>query len=334
MSYVSAFVFGLLLGASAIGGAVWLFPKIGLLDYPERYNLQRAKLPYPGGIVFALLWSVMVYFHPEFIVLIPAVGLVGIVSFLDDRHPLPAWLRMGIYIAAAAMVYYLGVRISFIGDPFHETNFELGQWPLLSFVITVLWIVALQNALNWFDGLPGLAVGVSGVGFLALGVLGLVRPELFYDTEHMPLTLANLYMGGLCIGGLLFFLRGKILLGDTGSQVLGFLLAVLAIFSGAKIATTLLVLGVPILDFGFVIVRRVILEHRAPWKGDLRHLHHNLSRRIGVQKTVLVLIGLSALLGGISVLCSGMTKLFALIGAVCVIIGLRWWAGQKSQRET
>jgi len=77
-------------------------------------------------------------------------------------------------------------------------------------------------------------------------------------------SISKLFFAGACVGGFLFFLRGKILLGDTGSQVLGFLLAVLSIFAGTKIATTLLVLGLPILDVFFVMFRRVFFEKKSP----------------------------------------------------------------------
>ncbi len=143
----------------------------------------------------------------------------------------------------------------------------------------------------------------------------------------MPsLTHANFFLGGLCVGGFWYFWRGKILLGDTGSQVLGFLLAVMSIFSGAKIATTILVLGLPILDVFFVALRRLVVEKRSPFKGDLKHLHHNLMRKIGESATTLLLVFLSAVLGAVAVIFTGFDKLVALLVVLVLILLLQVWA--------
>jgi UDP-GlcNAc:undecaprenyl-phosphate GlcNAc-1-phosphate transferase len=336
MSFLEIFVFATIVSAITTALAVKIFPKIGFLDFPERYNLFRKKLPYPGGLVLLLLSAGIFFFGGEFFVLGAPILILGIISFLDDRKNLPVAPRAIIQIAIATFVFWSGIKINFIGNPFSEffhtsENFELANWQWLSFVLTVGWIIGLQNAMNFFDGLKGLSVGVSGIGFLTLAILGLIRPELFLDPLHTNLTMTNFYLAGLCFGAFFFFWRGKIILGDTGSQILGFLLAVFSIFSGAKIATILLVLGVPILDAFVVTFRRVFIQRKSPFQGDLSHIHHNLSRRIGENKAVILLLFLSAILGAIAIFFTHFEKMIALLTAFSFVLVFDLWASRRKQ---
>ncbi|MCF7905705.1 undecaprenyl/decaprenyl-phosphate alpha-N-acetylglucosaminyl 1-phosphate transferase [Candidatus Gracilibacteria bacterium] len=320
-------VVGLILSALLVRTACSFFPRIGLLDFPQRYGLKRARIPYPGGIIHWLLAVIFFLFFPELWFLSVALFLLGGVSVWDDRSPIAPSLRGAMHAGLAAFVFANGIRIGFVGNPFASgSSINLAEIPLLSFILTVSWIVIIQNALNWFDGIKGLSTGVSGIGFLTLGVFGLIRPEVAWESGLPIFLSANFFFAGVCLGGFLFFLRGKILLGDTGSQVLGFLLAVLSIFAGTKIATTLLVLGLPILDVFFVIVRRIFFEKKSPLSGDTKHLHHNLARKIGERKAALMLIGLSAVLGMVGLFLVGVEKLGALLVAIFAIVALSVWA--------
>jgi len=260
------------------------------------------------------------------ILLLPIITLATL-SFIDDRQQVPAIWRLLVQIWLAVFVFLMGIKIDFIGNPFAATNIELAQdWPALSFLATVIWIVAIQNAMNWFDGIKGLTVGVSGVGFLTLALLGLWRPELFFDLQHTPLTTANFYLAGICIGAFWFYWKGKIILGDTGSQVLGFLLAVMSIWSGAKIATTLLVLSLPLIDLVIVVFRRVFIERKSPLSGDLQHLPHNLARKVGESLATVILVIFSLVFGLIAVGLFGLQKLTALVIVLILVAILTIWA--------
>ncbi len=323
---------GILFSFLLTGFAVKKFPQWGFLDFPERYGLTREKLPYPGGLIIFLLSLLLTFIHPQYLPLIPAIIILGLLSFWDDKKNISAISRLIIHISLAIYVFFMGVKIAFIGHPFQNTNIEiLENFPAIAFFITIFWILSIQNAMNWFDGIPGLTVGVSGVGFLTLAVLGIIRPELFLDPNHTPLTMANFYLGGICVGAFWYFWRNKIILGDTGSQVLGFLLAVMSIFSGAKIATTLLVLSLPILDFFWVIFRRLILEKRSPLKGDMKHIHHRISKKIEPQITTLLLVLFSALFGSASVFLTGIYQIAALIllGGIFFFGNLYLWKKNK-----
>ena len=108
----------------------------------------------------------------------------------------------------------------------------------------------------------------------------------------------------------------------------------MSIFSGAKIATTLLVLGVPVLDAGFVIFRRIVLEKKSPFQGDFKHLHHNLARKMQEKKAVLLLMIISALFGGIALFLQRFEKLLALFLVTGFIVFLSLWAASKSGHQS
>ena len=315
---------GFLLSGGLTFLAIRFFPKIKLLDSPERYGLSRPRLPYPGGIIFVFLILFLCgFFVSSFVWLLVLLFVLGFLSFIDDRYRVPTMLRLFLHIALAAFAYWAGVRIGFVGNPFVSgTSFNLTNFPILSLALTIVWIVVIQNAMNWFDNLPGLAVGVSGIGFLALGVFGLVRQEVLWEAHLHSFLLFSFYLFSLCAGAFLFFWRGKILLGDTGSQVLGFLLAVLSLLAGTKIATTVLVLALPILDSFFVVFRRMVLQKKSPFRGDTDHLPHCLSVKIGEKNATLFLVGITFLFGGIAVFFTGFTKLLILTLVSLFVLGL------------
>lgn len=311
MHLIELFLGGIVAGLLCTLLAIKVFPKIGLLDFPERYGLKRDKIPYPGGIVLALL-GILICIYFEWYGLAIVVGITGIISFLDDKFQLPATTRLAAQLLiAGALAIVFGIQIQQIGNPFENGIFILP--PFLAIGVTIIWLILVQNALNWFDGLKGLCVGVSGVGFLTLGLFGLIRPEVAWETSLPTFLTITFSLAGICVGAWLLFFKGKILLGDTGSQVLGLLLGVLSIVAGTKIATTLLVLGLPLLDAAVVILRRILLDKKSPLKGDHQHLHHTLAKKLGEKNAVLLLIVASALLGIGSIFLPGWGKLAGVI---------------------
>ncbi len=323
---------GIVLGLLAVWGATRFFPGMGLLDFPERYGLKRSRFPYPGGVVFWLLGAAFFFFVVSWTVVGIALLLLGTLSFLDDREPIPAPLRLVVHGLLALTIALAGIRIGFVGNPFFPgASFDLMSLPWISLFLTVIWIVVIQNAMNWFDGLPGLGVGVSGIGFLALGIFGLLRPEVAWEAGLPAFLQATFFLAGLCAGAFFLFWRGRIILGDTGSQVLGFLLAVLSISAGTKIATTLLVLGLPILDSIFVVARRVFWEKTSPFHGDQKHLHHHLARRIGERRTTLLLIFFSGILGVIAIALTGLVKVSVLFLVILTVWAMDAWASRAGK---
>jgi len=222
----------------------------------------------------------------------------------DDIKGLRPWAQLiGQFLAATAIIWG-GVQAEYIRLPFdgilylNHHAFTLPSWlgsasiwPL-SALFSYLWVIAMINVLNFFDGLDGLAGSISvtsaAVLFfvcLRLGFLG-------------PATLA-LVVFGIALGFLPWnWYPSKLFMGTVGSQMLGFLLAVTAIISGAKVATAILVLGIPLLDALVVIVRR-LMAHKSPFEADQRHLHHRLMH-IGLPVPyVVILINVLAVIFGL-----------------------------------
>lgn len=282
-----------------------LFPRLKLLDFPERYGLSRPRLPYPSGIAavaaFAAFFLWLEPLDRSAAGVLAAVCALAAFSFVDDRRPLPAALRLGLQLLIVGLIFLTGDctggRICSLTNPLGGVLELNGAYPVLALVVTCLWLLLTVNALNWFDGVPGQVSSLSFLAFLTIGMLALLRngqPEI----ATLAFVLAGI--AGACA---LFDVPGpRVILGDTGAMFFGLMLGVLTIYSGGKLATAFLALGVPILDSVLVILRR-LRAGRSPLKGkDGEHLHNRLmaigwSRHaiIGVTAAVGTAFGVTAL---------------------------------------
>ena len=270
--------------------ALRVFPRLGLMDKPHNYGLKRKPIPYPGGLAMLLAFFVtLLMFLPvdrTVLSVLLGAGLLGLVSFADDLRGLSPLLRLMIQVVAGLLLVFGGLGIASLSNPFGDPiildgiqiPFSLGDFTftltLLADLLTVFWVIVMVNAFNWIDGVPGMANSVAATAALVLLILSL-RPEFHFMDQTLAIGLSSIVLG-ISLGQLIFdFPPPKLIMGDTGSMLLGFLLATAAIISGGKIATTLLVLGFPILDFVWVISRRVF-KGQSPLKGDLWHFHHRL----------------------------------------------------------
>lgn len=273
--------------------ALRLFPRLGWLDFPERYGHKRAPIPYPTGSIAVLLFCIFLLSTAQSmqdIGLAVAIVVLGLFSFIDDRKELSAQLRFIVHILVAIIVFITGTRIYSITSPLAVDSVislnnsaiaipEFGTLPLLSGIFTLVWIVLTINALNWFDGIPGQVQTISLLGFCVIGALALSSRITHIDpASQQHLATLAFFLAGLSIAGLLFDIPvRRVVLGDTGAMFYGLMLGILTIYSGGKVATAFLVLGVPLLDSAFVICRR-LLRKKKPWEGNMRdeHLHHRL----------------------------------------------------------
>src|SRR3989338_6498449 len=332
---------------SAFGWLVLrLFPRWGLMDRPERYGHNRPAIPYPGGVAtfFAFLASAVLFLpvfegDPVLVSVLAGASLLAFTCFLDDRFGLSPYLRLFIQIVVAVLVVMGGIGISSITNPFGgalvldsvNIPFELGNFAftltLFADLLTVVWVVTMVNAFNWIDGVPGMANASAAVSSFILLMLSM-RPDFHYVDQTLAITLSAITLG-LSLGFLIFdFPKPRMLMGDTGSMLLGFLLAVTALISGGKIATTVLVLGFPILDFAAVLGRR-LLKGQSPFKGDLWHFHHRLLKAgLSERQVVILFAGTGAVFGTLSLLLhtEGKVLAFAAIALVMfLLLVLLYW---------
>lgn len=253
------------------------FPKWNLLDNPRKYGFSRDPIPYPAGIapILALVFGVLIFFpfSPKFLGLAVGITLVAGISFWDDRRNLPPLFRLCVHFLAAGIIAFSGIRIEFLGNPFGDAFNLVEIFRFLPELITIFWLVAFANVMNWLDGIPGLSAGSAAAAGIFLGILSLT------PLVNQPQTASLAFVFAAATGGFLLFNipPARMLLGDTGAMSFGFFLAALTVFSGGKMATAFLVLAIPLLDAANVILSR-ILAGRNPLRGaDKRHLHDRLS---------------------------------------------------------
>ncbi len=306
--------------------AIRVFPRLGLLDFPQRYGLSRARLPYPTGIllvaIFLITFALLFSLGMREWGLIIAIVLLAIVSFVDDRTPLPFWLRLSVQVLAAVLIFAAGSRIYTITNPlggilkldaWSMTVPVFGSLPVLSGLFTIGWLMLAVNALNWFDGISGQVSTTSTIGFLLLGCLA------YFRNDQPDVALLAFVLAAIALACVFFdFPPAKVLMGDSGSMFFGFMLGVLGIYQGGKVAMTFVVLGIPLVDAVFVIARRV-LQGKSPFKGDNDHLHHRLLAKGLSKRTIVVLMAtISATLGASALFLGTPEK--AMLGVLLVVI--------------
>jgi UDP-GlcNAc:undecaprenyl-phosphate/decaprenyl-phosphate GlcNAc-1-phosphate transferase len=265
--------------------------------------------------------------------LLLGAAMLWVVSLLDDLYDLPALPRLiwQIICALVAVGPYLweqqlygptdqarGIIFTAFNNPFGgQINFHYDWSPWLAIIVTVLWIVGMINTVNWIDGLDGLAAGVT---LIAATILAIHT----YTLGQYTVLLLPLAMAGACLGFLPYnFHPARIFMGDNGAMVLGYLLAIASIIGGAKLASALLVLGVPILDGLWMVFYRRYSGGRAS-TADRRHLHHRLlDLGLSQRQVVLLYYAISALFGAIALLIPAGNRLIKLgaLGLLVLLLG-------------
>ena len=315
--------------------AVKDFVKLKLLDNPEAYGHKRRRLPYPTGILavctFLILYGVIAPWTAQSAGILIGVMILALVSFVDDRKGVDPKLRLFVQAVVAFLIFATGSRIYTLTNPLIADGIlkldtidipsqVFGPLPLLSGIFTVFWLMLCMNALNWFDGIPGQVSTLSTIGFLVIGFLSMSDRVLQPELAQIAFILA-----GISAACLLFdFPPPKVLMGDTGAMFFGLMLGVLTIYAGGKVATAFLVLGVPLIDVGLVIVRR-ISKGTSPLKGNTtdEHLHHRLLTKGWSERKIIGLTaGLGTLFGVTALFLSSLEKLLAAVALMIIMIGL------------
>ncbi len=305
--------------------------KIGAIDVPkDGRRMHKQPIPRLGGLAIALAFLLTVLLFADLDqqirgILLGAVIIV-VLGVMDDCLTLKASFKFVIQILAAVVVVYHGCTIQYLSNPLPCADaqyLDLGNW---SIPITIIWILAITNAVNFIDGLDGLAVGVSAISAATLLVIALLVGE-----SGIAVVLAALL--GACLGFLPYnFNPAKIFMGDTGSTFLGFILACLSIqgmfklYAVISFAVPFLILSVPIFDICFAVIRR-LARHQSPMQADRGHIHHRLiDMGFSQKQAVAITYMLTAMLGlsAVVLTSSGEGKALILIGSIFVVgaIGL------------
>lgn len=309
-----------------------LFQRMHLLDFPERYGLQRPRIPYPTGIVAIMIFIGVVFLilpmDQKNIGMLAGIVLLGIVCFLDDRRPLPSSLRLAVQCVIVLLIFAAGSRIYTLTSPFGGflkldtltlSTPLFGSLPILSGIVTVLWLLLTINAMNWFDGIPGQVSVIAVIGFSMLGFLAL------YRNNEPEIALLSFSLAAIAAAGTFYdFPPATMLIGDTGSMFFGLMLGLLGVYHGGKIATSFLALGIPLIDALLVILER-IARGQSPLKGGRDHLHHLLLRRGWSERRIVLLTAVTGtVFGGSALFMNTAEKALAAAVLVILIATLRW----------
>ncbi len=280
--------------------------RFDLLDRPGRHKRHKRPVPFLGGVaLFLSVWlTVLVMslvFHrtladytPVLPYVLAGAMIILLVGLSDDLQPVNPWVKLGAQVSAGLVLYLGGMRIEPVAVPFIGMVSNDG----LTFLLTMLWVVGLTNAVNLIDGLDGLA---GGVGLIAAGTMLVIG--MLYAVSGVVL-FASVLVGFLVVFLLFNRYPARIFLGDSGSLQLGYYFAVVSLlvpiksFTAAALYLPLLTLGVPLLETVSSIVRR-LLSGRQLMRADRRHLFHYLELLgLSPRRVVLVFYGCSLVFSG------------------------------------
>ncbi|CAM5797271.1 MULTISPECIES: glycosyltransferase family 4 protein [Brevibacillus] len=310
-----------------------LAESIGATDTPDQRKVHKRIMPRLGGLAIYLGYFVAFFIFVPFTTMKEMLGIfiggtiVMATGMLDDKYQLsPKWKLMGQLLAAAVVVIPFGLKIGVVNLPYEGSiDFSSGWLLWLGVPITIFWIVGVTNAVNLIDGLDGLSAGVSAIATATMAIVALVMSGSGAAAHYDTIAIYCFVLLGAILGFLYFnFHPARIFMGDTGSLFLGFNLAALSImgFKEALFVSFIIpivVLGVPLWDTFFAIVRRIVNKKpiSSPDKG---HLHHCLlNMGLSHRATVLTIYMISIFFGTMAIVLTKTTKWTTIIVMVLLL---------------
>ncbi len=353
MSFITPFLFALFLAAGITPFVIRLYLRHHWLENPHEQKHVKVThtqtVPRGGGVViFGAVFLTSLFFlhfdHYAVGVLIGA-GLLAAIGFVDDIWDIHPVIRLITGLIAAMIVVGSGVGIAYVTNPFHpgvinldqprltlQWNGETHQVWVLADALAVVFILWNMNIVNWSKGVDGQMPGFVAIALVFVGILA----ERFIDdpTQFNTTTLAFIVAGAFI--GFLFwnFYPQKIMAGYGAGSLAGYFLAVLSILSGAKIATTVMVLAIPTADAIFTIFRR-LAAGKSPLWGDRGHLHHKLMDVLGWGRRRIAIFYWSTtlLMGMLSLYLNTLGKVVTMGIVMILVFGFLIWAKLKSSAD-
>lgn len=300
--------------------------KVGAVDVPkDGRRMHKEPIPRLGGlaIFFGFMFSILLFLkiNTQFRSILLGAAIILVLGIVDDITPLPAKLKFVVQIVAALIPAMNGVVIRVLSNPNLLSENAYWNMGMLSIPVTVLWIVAITNAVNLIDGLDGLAIGVSAISATTVLIIALMVSE-------MQVAIAMAALVGACVGFMPYNINpAKMFMGDTGATFLGYILATMSIqglfkfYAVISFAVPFLILGLPIFDTSFAFIRR-IAHGQSPMQADRGHIHHRLiDMGLSQKQAVATLYVISAILGLSAVVLTtrGEEKAMLFFVALCVV---------------
>jgi UDP-GlcNAc:undecaprenyl-phosphate/decaprenyl-phosphate GlcNAc-1-phosphate transferase len=313
--------------------------KIGLMDDPKKHKhpgiIHKKITPRGGGIPFFLGIVITGLFFLPLTKTVIALFIAGFIALLigvlDDKYDISPYIRFIGNIVVALIVVGNGITIPFITNPLGGIlylnsiflSFSLigiNFLITLSDVIALLWIIWVMNMLNWSKGVDGQMPGIVAISAIVIGLLSL----RFAGSDNFSQLGVDLsfIIAGASLGFLIYNFHPAKIFPGYGATAVYLLLSAVSILSGAKLATAILVMGVPMIDGLFTIIRR-LLSGKSPFWHDKKHLHH-LLLSFGISQRYIALFYwiFSAILGSLALVLSSREKLFAIIMLLIIVGGM------------
>lgn len=309
--------------------------KIGAIDVPrDERRVHKKPIPLLGGLAIYIAFIITIILkkgslETSELGIILGSTIIVIGGVIDDIKNLKPLVKLSFQIAAALCLIASGVSITILTNPFGGTNGLIYiSWLYIPF--TVIWVVGITNALNLIDGLDGLAAGVALISTITIFIIAIIHNR----SEAAILTSV---LGGAIIGFLPYnFNPATIFMGDTGAQLLGFLLAAISMEGTIKSATAfaisvpILAIGLPIYDTIFAMIRRKV-NGKPISQADRGHLHHRLlDLGLSQRQAVIIMYLISAILGGIAIIAmqiSTVRSYFLMASVITIIVFVAWKMG-------
>ena len=340
---------------------IFLLPRIkaialnfGFTDHPSPRKQHKKPLVRFGGVAMAIsfystLIVLLIVFKSNLIkyegteiiwVLVGTSLCFFLIGLTDDIFQLSPWPRLGLQMAIACFAWSKGLSINTINIPWANGTYDSISLSIpISILITIFWIVGITNAINWLDGLDGLAAGIVAISALEISIISA-------SNNNIGASIAAIVLAGCCIGLLRYnYHPASVLMGDGGSYFLGYNLAALSIIGCSDIVNTggiynifdfhlvVIILLLPIIDMLFVIISR-ILEKKSPFYPDRRHIHHRLLKMgLDHPRTVLLLQSITLWLGSISLMLARINLSFYWFMTLSIIILIMFLAFMKSLKD-
>lgn len=328
----------------------------GLMSKPRDRDLHKKPIPRLGGIAIAISFTLVVLvtflslrslsfshgvwlgFDKHFVGIVTGGLIISLTMLLDDLFGLRAWQKLLFQLFAVVFVIGAGIGINSLPNPFGEAiNLNSLYIPIMTYngiayhfslwsdLLTLVWLVGMMNVINFVDGVDGLAAGLSTIAALTIFILAMTMGQ-------SALALVSIILAGATIGFLFWnFPPAKIFMGDAGSMFLGFMLGVLPLISGGKLATAFLVLGFPIVDGLIVAGARIYRKQNPLTTPDKTHLHHRFIKAGFSQRQAIIIIYVIAIaFAWVALRSTTVEKFIAAAALVALLIALIFYLRHRA----
>lgn len=361
MTYFLPFLFALVISFVLTNLVRKIGFKYGILSKPRRRDVHKKPVPRLGGI--AIFLSFLIVSLVSFLFFCKTFGfgteqlfgvdlrllgiwvgstLITLCMLIDDIYGLKAWQKVFVQFLATVVMIGCGLGIDTLSNPFGSTiNLNSVYIPLITIkgityhfslysdLLTLFWMIGMMNVLNFVDGIDGLAAGNSVIAALTIFLL-----SLSVHVNQPQVALLSIILAGSAMGFLIWnFPPAKIFMGDSGSMFLGFMLGLLPLLSGGKLATAFLVLGFPIID-GLVVAGGRVLRGRNPFTTpDKTHLHHRfIAAGFSIRQALLSMYLIAILFAWVALRSTTANKLIAAVGLVVLLIVIILLLNRKARK--